>query len=93
MSRLVRKGVVKTALSWIATKAAFLTTGPLGWFVTLILDEIWDFFGDKIVRYAMIKGALVYDKASGTIKVHKIRKAKQSGNQDEYDSAVDDAFK
>lgn len=92
ISNKIKNGAVKTALSWIATKAAWATTGPLGWLATLILGEIWDYVGDKFVKWALRKGALVYDKADGSIKAKKIKKARQNADSN-YDDAVDDVFK
>ena len=90
---LVKSGAVKTALSWITKKWAFFATGPLGWLAALVLDQVWDYFGDKIVRYGMRKGALIYDKVDGHIKVIKIKEAKKDGKQADYDNSIDDAFK
>lgn len=91
ISDLVTKGVVKTVLAWIAKKAAFMTTGPLGWLTSLIIEQIWDYFGDKMVRWAVRKGALFIDKVDGNIKAVKIKNARGKGGSD-YDDAVDDVF-
>lgn len=89
---LVKDGAVKAALSWITKKVAFMTTGPLGWLTTLVLEQLWDYFGDKMVRWALRKGALIYDKVDGNIKAVKIKKSRGQGGS-AYDDAVDDIFK
>jgi len=92
ISDLIRKGAVKAALSWIAKKMAFLTTGPLGWLTTLVLEQAWDYFGDKMVKWALRKGALVIDKTDGYIKAKKIKDARESDGTS-YDDSVDDVFR
>jgi len=89
---LAREGAIKQALLWLARKAAFLTTGPFSWLTEIIINQIWDAFGDKVVRWAFRKGVLVYDKTDGYIKAVKIKKSR--GKRDSsYDSSVDDIFK
>lgn len=94
VSGLIKNGAIKIALSWIAKKAAALTVGPLGWLVTLILEQFWDYFGDKLVRWAFRKGCLVVDTIDGTIKSRKIKEAREanSENSSDYDAAVDSVF-
>lgn len=89
ISAFIKEGAVKTALSWIVKRFAFLSSGPLGWLTTLIVSELWDYFGDKVVRWATRKGALIYDKIDGNIKAIKVKDARGS-NDSSYDSSVDD---
>lgn len=89
ITSLIKKGAMKIALSWIAKKATWLTTGPLGWLTGLILDQLWDRFGEKTVKWALRKGTLFYDKTDGKIKAVKVIEARGT-NDSSYDDAVDD---
>lgn len=92
LSSIIKKGALKVAFSWIGKKAAFLATGPLGWLATLVMNGLWDYFGDRVVRWSVKKGALVFDEIEGSIKALKIRKARDESGEN-YDNAVDDVFK
>ena len=91
ISDLIKKGAVKAVLSWLSKKISKIVTGPLGWLASLIISQAWDFFGDKIVRWAVRKGTLIYDKIDGNIKAVKIKQARGRGDSS-YDDAVDDVF-
>lgn len=84
ISAIIRGRVVSLAISFIATKVAWLATGPWGWVLNIVLSAVWNLVGDKMVRWAVRKGGLVLDKTQGKIRINKINKAKQDEDIDEY---------
>lgn len=91
IAKIIKDGAVKIGLSWLVKRFAILATGPLNWLASLVVIEIWDFFGDKLVRWALRKNALIYDTVDGNIKAVKIKKSR-GRNDSTYDSSVDDVF-
>jgi len=90
---LFKSAAIKAALNFIKKKFALTLAGPWGWLADLVLGKLWDAFGAPMVRWAQRKLLLGVDKATGRIKVRKIKEAKEAGNVKDYDDAVDDLFK
>jgi hypothetical protein len=89
-SALIKSGAVDTALAFLSTAWVLINRGPIKWFTEKILEYVWNKTADRAVRLFMRKGWLMVDKASGSIRIRKIRKAKGENNPDEYWSTISD---
>ena len=92
VANLFKSAAVKAALNFIKSKFGLVLAGPWGWLANLVLEKLWDYFGAPMVRWAQRKLLLGVDKATGKIKVRKVKDAKEAGNVADYDSAIDDLF-
>lgn len=90
LSELLKKKAAKAAFSFLVKKVAFLATGPGGWIFGILFTFVWDAVGEKAVNYLVRKGALAVDMTNGSVKAKKLKKAKESGDAQAVDDAVDD---
>jgi hypothetical protein len=77
---------VKLALKKILGSVAF--GGFKGWLVKFIATELFDQLGEPIIRYAIRKGQLAYDKAAGEITIKKVERAKENNDEDAYSDSI-----
>lgn len=84
----LKGSAIKFALKKILGTAAM--GGVKGWLIKLIVTELFEEIGEPVVNYLIRKGALAYDKAEGKIKIKKLERAKESNNEADYNSTIDD---
>lgn len=65
-------------------------TGFRAWVVKFIVSELFEHLAEPIIKLSMRKGFLLVDKASGRIKIKKMREAKEEGDESEYNDQIDD---
>jgi len=68
--------------------------GFKGWLVKLLVEEIViEKIGEPIMHYALHEAEYQVDVLQGKIIVKQMNKARDNGDQKEYDSATDDIFR
>jgi hypothetical protein len=76
---------VKLALKKILGSAA--AGGFKAWLVKYVVTELYEEIGEPLVRAALNRVGYVYDKVEGKVLIKKLR---ESENEAEYDSTIDD---
>ena len=83
---ILKSKIVKMAV----VRLIGVSAGFKAWVLSMVLKYIFDLVAVPIINLAIRKGMLVYDTARGKIIVKKLKKAKEDGNEDDYDDIVDD---
>ena len=65
-----------------------LAGGFKAWVIKLIITELFEEVAEPVIRLVIRKGQLVVDKTSGKIKVKRIERAKNEGDEDAYTSNI-----
>jgi hypothetical protein len=78
----LKSEAIKLALKKILGSA--LTGGFKAWLIKLIISELFEEIAEPVIRLAIRKGQLVADKTSGKIKIKRIERAKNEGDEDAY---------
>ena len=84
VTNFLKSKVMKLILDFIALKAAWLLSGPIGWITNLVLTLLWNRFGRAAANWLMRKGVLGVDMTHGKIKIYKIDKAKDENDANTY---------
>lgn len=85
--------IKKEFIEWlkVAMKNALpMASGFTSWIVKIIIENLFNVIGVPIINFAIRKGLVLYDKNQGKIKVKKLRKAKEEGNEQDYNDTIDD---
>lgn len=90
--KALKEKVVEAAIKRVLGAALKVGAFKL-WLVSFIAAELWDELGRPLALWAIRKGLLGIDITKGKVIVARINKARDEGNQTEYDSAVDDLFR
>ena len=77
LGKFVLKGLAKKALAGLFTKFPFLGWGPVGWFVTFLVDKYIDIFLSEVQKHMDINAVFAkndklrheYDKSSVYLKI------------------------
>jgi len=77
---------VRLALKKILGAAAM--GGFKGWLVKFIVTELFEEVAEPLIKLAVRKGFLLYDKAEGAIKIKKLNEAKEDGNEEDYRTTI-----
>lgn len=84
----LKGSAVKLAIKKILGTAA--VGGIKGWIIKIIVTELFEEVAEPLIKLALRKGFLVYDKIDGSIKIKKLKKAKAENNETSYNSTIDD---
>ena len=84
----LKGSAVKFALRKILGSAVM--GGFKAWLVKFIVSELFEHVAQPVILLSLRKGLLFYDKTQGKIRVKKIQKAKEEGDEQTYDSNIDD---
>ena len=84
----LKGSAIKAALRKILGSA--LMGGFKAWLVKFAVTELFEQLVQPIILLSIRKGLLFYDKTKGKIRVKKIKKAKEEGNEQDYDTGIDD---
>jgi len=86
--KTLEKAVVKTALKKILGSAVM--GGFKAWLIKFIATELFEHVAEPVIRLAIRKGQLIYDKTDGNLKLKKIREAKDEDDTDTYWDTIGD---
>ena len=78
----LKSEAIKLALKKILGNA--VAGGFKAWLIKLIITELFEEVAEPVIRLAIRKGQLVVDKTSGKMKVKRIERAKDEGDEDAY---------
>jgi hypothetical protein len=84
----LKGSAVKLAIKKILGTAA--VGGIKGWLIKIIVTELFEEIAEPLIKLALRKGLLVYDKIDGNIKIKRLEKAKEENNETNYNSTIDD---
>ena len=84
----LKGSAVKLAIKKILGTAAM--GGIKGWIIKITVTELFEEVAEPLIKLALRKGFLVYDKIDGSIKIKKLEKAKAENNETAYNSTIDD---
>jgi len=84
----LKGSAVKFALRKILGSAVM--GGFKAWLVKFIVTELFEQVAEPLILLSMRKGLLFYDKTRGKIRIKKIQQAKEEGDENTYDSNIDD---
>ena len=84
----LKGSAVKLAIKKILGTAAM--GGIKGWIIKIIVTELFEEVAEPLIKLALRKGFLAYDKIDGSIKIKKLEKAKAENNETSYNSTIDD---
>lgn len=84
----LKGSAIKFALRKILGSAVM--GGFKAWLVKFVVTELFEHVAQPIILLSLRKGLLFYDKQKGKIQVKKIAKAKEEGDEQTYDSTIDD---
>ena len=84
----LKGSAVKLAIKKILGTAA--VGGIKGWIIKIIVTELFEEVAEPLIKLALRKGFLAYDKIDGSIKIKKLEKAKAENNETSYNSTIDD---
>jgi hypothetical protein len=90
IAQFLKSRAVNSALDFIRKKAIWAVTGNVGWITTLVINKLWNRFGDPLVRYLIRKEALGVDIAKGKIRISKIGVAKDENDSEKYWDTISD---
>ena len=82
----LKEKTVKLALKKLLGSAA--AGGFKAWLVKFVIIELFEEVAEPLLRLAVRKGLLIYDKIDGNIKVKKIEEAKDDNDEDAYTSTI-----
>ncbi len=68
------------------------STGVQAWLIKFATENLWDELVSPLISAALVEIKYTKHKIEGNITAEKIKKARESGNEDDYDRAVDAAF-
>lgn len=80
------------AIELVLVKLIGTTVGFKAWLIKFVLENFIDEIGEPVVKAGIVEVKYYFDKKDGTKVSIKIEKARNSGDQDSYDSAVDDLY-
>lgn len=83
--------VFKLALKKILGSA--YAGGFKAWLVQFLIENLWDEIVNPLLNAGLVEIKYIKDKVEGRITADKIDKARKSGDQTNYDIAVDDVYK
>ena len=90
LKKYLKGQVFKLALKKILGSAAM--GGFKAWIIRFILENLWDEIVEPLMNAALVEIKYIKDKVDGKITAKKIEQARLSGDQDSYDSAVDELY-
>ena len=71
---------------------AFKIGGFKVWIAKFIIEEIFEEIVEPIAKASITEAVYQYDVVDGKLIFTKIEKAKEDGNEEDYDDAVDDLY-
>lgn len=83
----LKGAAVKAALKKILGSAA--VGGFRAWLIRYIVIELFEEVAQPLIEFLLRKGALVYDKTEGKIRLKKLEMAKVENNETDYNTSVD----
>jgi hypothetical protein len=86
----LEKKLVKLALKKILGNA--LMGGFKAWLIKLIAKELFDEIGKPLLQAGFNQAGYIYDRIDGRITAKKIIQAREDGDEENYNRAVDDIF-
>lgn len=84
--RILKSEFIKLALKKVLGNS--LAGGFKAWLIKFIAKELYEEVAEPLIKYAIRKGMLGYDKVEGAIKVRKYEKAKEDHNEDGYTTTI-----
>jgi len=73
---------IKLALKKVL--GSVMAGGIKGWLVKFVVTELFEEIAEPLIKLAIRKGFVLYDKIEGSINVKQTEKAKDEGNYDDY---------
>lgn len=84
----LKGAAVKYALKKLLGSAVM--GGFRAWLVKFIVEELFEYVAEPIIKLAVRKSLLVYDKGIGKIRIKRIEKAKEEGDESGYIDNISD---
>lgn len=81
----------KKAIQKVVMLIVGSTSGGWAWLVAFIAEIGWDKIGVPLFNLAKRKGLFIFDYADGQIKVLKLKEAKESNNENDYNNVIDNS--
>ena len=81
---------VKLALQKLLGSA--LAGGFRGWLIKYAVEYLFEEVAEPIAKLTLRNVGYVYHRVEGKVILKKIQKAKEEGDGEDYDSAVDDLY-
>lgn len=89
---ILKSMTVKIVLSRIFGIIAVSAGGFKIWLARIILEYGFDKLLVPVINFLIRKGALVYDVTEGKIKIKKLNEAREDGNTQDYNEAIDNVL-
>ncbi|MBE9542514.1 MAG: hypothetical protein IMF01_09365 [Proteobacteria bacterium] len=86
----LKGSAVKFAIKKILGNA--LAGGLRGWLIKFITTELFEILAEPIINQVFRKTHYQYNRIDGKIIIKRKKKAEESGNDQDYDDAIDDLF-
>jgi len=84
--KFLKGSAVKLTLKKVLGSVA--AGGFKAWLVKYIATELFEEIAEPLIKLAIRRGRLVYDKADGALKVNKYEKAKEAGDESTYTDTI-----
>ena len=86
----LKGSAVKYAVKKLLGTSTGIIGGVKGWLIKYAITELFEEVVEPVIKLAIRKGLLVYDKVDGKIKLKKLEKAKEENDEATYNSTIDD---
>jgi hypothetical protein len=87
---LLKDRIIKFALKRILGAALMSTFW--GWLAKFLFEELYEEVFEPFLRFGLNKLGYYTHKSEGKLIIEKIREAREEGNEQDYDHAIDDLF-
>lgn len=84
--------LLESRLVKMILKRLLISGGIKTWLIKFLASEVFEEIVEPLVAELEEQGHLFYDRTKGKIRAKKIRDARQSGNEQDYNSSIDDVF-
>jgi hypothetical protein len=84
LTQLLKTEFVEYFTKKLILKLGWSMSGFQGWLAKLIVENAYEYVAKPVAMLLIRKGYLIYDKATGTFRLKKIKKAKEDGDAETF---------